>query len=128
MNNLKLEKKDKALIITINRPDKLNALNVNLINELNGTFSDHRDDNSIKAVIVTGAGSKSFVAGADIKEMSAFSPSDAASYSNSGIELFNNIESWILMIFVGVYILIGLLRHILFQNSDEELELTGENK
>ena len=44
------------------------------------------------------------------------------------IALFNNLESWILMIFVGVYILIGLLRHILFQNSDEELELTGENK
>ena len=94
MNNLKLEKKDKALIITINRPDKLNALNVNLINELNDTFSNNRDDNSINAVIVTGAGGKSFVAGADIKEMSAFSPSDAASYSNSGIELFNNIESY----------------------------------
>lgn len=44
------------------------------------------------------------------------------------IALFYNLESWILMIFVGVYILIGLLRHILFQNSEEELQLTGENE
>ncbi len=44
------------------------------------------------------------------------------------IALFYNLESWILMAFVGIYILIGLMRHILFQNSEEELQLTGENE
>ena len=94
MKNLKLEKKDKALIITINRPDKLNALNANVIDELKGVFSDNRDNNSISSVIITGSGDKSFVAGADIKEMSDFSSSNAANYSKEGIELFNNIESY----------------------------------
>ena len=94
MKNLKLKNIDSTLLITINRPDKLNALNVNVIKELNEVFSKNRDNDSISSVIVTGSGEKSFVAGADIKEMSAFSESDAANYSKDGIELFNNIESY----------------------------------
>ena len=91
MKNIKLEKQNNALIIIINRPDKLNALNIDLIDELSDVFSNHRLDESIKSVIVTGAGDKSFVAGADIKEMNTFSQSEAANYSNRRIELFNNI-------------------------------------
>ena len=94
MKNLKLKKTEKTLIITINRPDELNALNSALINELDDVFSNNRDDNNISSVIITGAGSKSFVAGADIKEMANFSSSAAAAFSSHGIELFNNIESY----------------------------------
>ena len=94
MKNLKLKNIDDALVITINRPDKLNALNVNVIKELNDVFSKNRDDETISSVIITGSGEKSFVAGADIKEMSTFSASDAANYSKNGIDLFNNIESY----------------------------------
>ena len=94
MKNIILEKQNNTLTITINRPDKLNALNIDLIDELNDIFSNYRNDESIKSVILTGAGDKSFVAGADIKEMSSFSQSEAANYSNSGIELFNSIESY----------------------------------
>jgi len=94
MKNIKLEIQKHTLIITINRPDKLNALNVDLISELGDVFSSYREDKSIRSIVVIGAGDKSFVAGADIKEMSVFSESEAASYSNRGIELFNNIESY----------------------------------
>lgn len=94
MKNLKLKMTEKTLIITINRPDELNALNSALINELDDVFSNNRDDNNISSVIITGAGSKSFAAGADIKEMANFSSSAAAAYSSRGIELFNNIESY----------------------------------
>lgn len=94
MKNIILEKQNNTLTITVNRPDKLNALNIDLIGELNDIFSNYRNDESIKSVILTGAGDKSFVAGADIKEMSSFSQSEAANYSNSGIELFNSIESY----------------------------------
>jgi len=94
MKTLKLKNIDNTLIVTINRPDKLNALNVNVIKELNEVFSENRDNGNISSVIVTGSGEKSFVAGADIKEMSTFSTSAAADYSKNGIELFNNIESY----------------------------------
>ena len=52
MKNIKLKKTEKTLIITINRPDKLNALNANVIDELKSIFSDNRDNNSISSVRV----------------------------------------------------------------------------
>ena len=94
MKNIKLTTIDNVLLVTINRPEKLNALNSEVIDELSSVFIDHRNDSNVKAIILTGQGNKSFIAGADIKEMSSFTPSDASIYSNKGIDLFNNIESY----------------------------------
>ena len=68
-NNLLYEVEDKIAIITINRPDVLNALNHETIGELKEAALSVRDDDSVGGMIVTGAGEKSFVAGADINEL-----------------------------------------------------------
>ena len=85
---------DKILIITINRVKKLNALNSQVIKELDETFSSYLDNSSVNCIIITGAGDKSFVAGADIGEMRKFNNIEASNYSNEGIDLFNKIETY----------------------------------
>ena len=94
MKNIKTNSEENTLVITINRPDKLNALNETVLTELESIIIDNRDKPNIKCVIITGEGDKAFVAGADIKEMSSFSSMDAIKYSNKGINLFNIIESY----------------------------------
>ena len=94
MKNIKTNLEENTLVITINRPDKLNALNERVLTELESIIIDNRDKPNIKCVIITGEGDKAFVAGADIKEMSSFSSVDAIKYSNKGINLFNIIESY----------------------------------
>lgn len=73
-------------LLTINRPAKLNALNIELLNELKEvlTLIKSVDDFSVKGLIVTGEGEKSFIAGADIAEMSDMTPSDAYNFGNLG--------------------------------------------
>ena len=94
MKNIKTDLQENILVITINRPDKLNALNERVLTELESIIIDNRDKSNIKCLIITGEGDKAFVAGADIKEMSSFSSMDAIKYSNKGINLFNIIESY----------------------------------
>ena len=94
MKNIKTDLQENILVITINRPDKLNALNERVLTELESIIIDNRDKSNIKCLIITGEGDKAFVAGADIKEMSSFSSMDAVKYSNKGINLFNIIESY----------------------------------
>ena len=94
MKNIKTNLEENTLVITINRPDKLNALNERVLTELESIIIDNRDKPNIKCLIITGEGDKAFVAGADIKEMSSFSSMDAIKYSNKGINLFNIIESY----------------------------------
>ena len=67
--NLKYEKKGEVGIITVNRPDKLNALNSVTIGELGTLLKKLKLENSIRALILTGAGNRAFVAGADIAEL-----------------------------------------------------------
>ena len=67
--NLKYEKKDAIATITIDRPKVLNALNMATMEELRRAFTEARDDNDVRVAILTGAGEKSFVAGADINEL-----------------------------------------------------------
>ena len=69
LKNVILEKEDHLAIVTINRPKALNALNSETLNDLNVVLDDLEKDNYIYADILTGAGEKSFVAGADIAEM-----------------------------------------------------------
>ena len=75
--NLIVEKRDGIGFITFNRPKVLNALNRKTVEELRDALTDIRDDTSVRVVILTGAGEKSFVAGADIGELAQRTPLSA---------------------------------------------------
>src|SRR5688572_30965665 len=83
---------DGVRTITLNRPDKLNALNRDTILELRSAFDAAADDESVRVVILTGAGSKAFVAGADIQEMNGLSSVQARDFSRDGQRLMSRIE------------------------------------
>jgi len=72
------ERFDGAAVITLNRPDKLNALSYPLVRELDEALSQYEADDEIKAVILTGAGDRAFSAGADIHEMAGLSAEELA--------------------------------------------------
>jgi enoyl-CoA hydratase len=92
-NNLKVVNENGVLTITINRPDKLNALNLETIEELRVVFQEVvYDDDSVKSVILTGAGEKAFVAGADISEIAELNEMNGRKFAESGQEVFSMIE------------------------------------
>lgn len=92
--NILLEKRDKTTIITINRPESLNALNGNTIQELSNALELLENDTECRVIIITGSGQKSFVAGADIKEFSDFGQNEAEELARNGHnQLFNKIEN-----------------------------------
>jgi enoyl-CoA hydratase len=78
--------------ITINRPDKLNALNRETINELQIAFEQARHDDAVHVIVLAGAGEKAFVAGADIAELSEMSPIEAQTFSRAGQGMMRTIE------------------------------------
>jgi len=80
-------------IITINRPDKLNALNRTVIDELQIVIDDVYNNAEIKSVILTGAGNKAFVAGADISGFAGLSKSEGMALAKNGQDVFFNIEN-----------------------------------
>lgn len=89
------EIKNNVLVITINRPDKLNALNKVTIEELHDTLVEAENQKEIRAVIITGAGNKAFVAGADIAEFANFSVEQGKQLSSTGhFKIFNFIENY----------------------------------
>ncbi|WP_187261141.1 enoyl-CoA hydratase/isomerase family protein [Pontibacter beigongshangensis] len=90
--NLLLQLQNGILTITINREDKLNALNRDTVKEIKLAIQQVYDDPAIKAVVITGAGSKAFVAGADIAEISELSDVNARSFAEQGQEVFTMIE------------------------------------
>ena len=91
--NLEVNFKDKIAVVTINRPENLNALNSQTISELNNCFLDLESNPNVRAVVLTGAGNKAFVAGADIKEFAGFSEEEGKALAQEGQEkLFNTIE------------------------------------
>src|SRR5688572_3529505 len=81
------------LIITINRPDKLNALNKMVIAELERAISEAKSNDSVRAAIITGAGQKAFVAGADISEFTGLSSGEGMDLARRGQEVFFEIEN-----------------------------------
>ncbi|HET7436845.1 MAG TPA: enoyl-CoA hydratase-related protein [Thermoanaerobaculia bacterium] len=92
MNNIKTENRDGVLFITIDRPKVLNALNAETVEEIGRAFADARDDDSVKAVILTGAGEKAFVAGADIAELATMTPITGKAVAEKGQRTFLSIE------------------------------------
>ncbi len=94
-NNIKINKVDKVAILKINRPKQLNALNKVTIDELNIALKELKNENSVKVIIITGEGDKSFVAGADIKEFAHYSVDEGKSLARSGQKkLFDFIEQY----------------------------------
>jgi enoyl-CoA hydratase len=91
-HTLLIEDRGAVRLITLNRPDKLNALNQETIGELHQAFDQAADTASVRVVVLTGAGPKAFVAGADISEMSGLSPIQARDFSRRGQRLMVKIE------------------------------------
>lgn len=91
--NILFENKEGIVHLTINRPDKLNALNIQTIEDIKVAFEEIYDNNSIKAVIITGAGEKAFVAGADISEIAELNELNARNFAENGQEVFSAIEN-----------------------------------
>src|SRR3954453_12525112 len=90
--NLIVETRDGVSIVTINRPDKLNALDDATVEELDATFTALGADPATRGVILTGAGEKAFVAGADIAELATQSPVDGKERSIRGQKVLDRIE------------------------------------
>jgi enoyl-CoA hydratase len=91
-NNLLVENQNGIFIITINREDKLNALNIELLSELKKVVKIVYDDKTIKGAILTGKGPKAFAAGADIAEFASFTEKQGIELSQSGGAIFKSIE------------------------------------
>ncbi|HEX9613926.1 MAG TPA: enoyl-CoA hydratase-related protein [Bacteroidota bacterium] len=90
---LLVETNDGVSVITINRPDKLNALNAQAKKELAEALRGCKSDPAVQCVIITGAGEKSFVAGTDIKELTALNSETGREFSANGQAIFNLIEN-----------------------------------
>ncbi len=93
LENVSYEKKDAIAYITVNRPKVLNALNAKTIRELWAVFEEARQDEAVRGVILTGAGGKSFVAGADIGELARVTAVEAAEMTSNGQAVTSLIES-----------------------------------
>lgn len=91
--NLLVEKRDRIAFITFNRPKVLNALNRKTVEELRDALINARDDASVRVLILTGAGEKSFVAGADIGELAQQTPVNGKEFSLFGQSVFHLLET-----------------------------------
>ena len=95
MECITLTKNDGIAVLTINRPNQLNALNKQTLGEISLAFEDMRDDSETKVVILTGSGDKAFVAGADIKEFAHFNGAEGTELAKEGhMTVFNLIEEF----------------------------------
>ncbi len=90
--NIKLEIKNRIAVVTVNRPDKLNALNAETITEIFYTFKRLKQDEDVLAVIITGSGPKAFVAGADISEINRHDDISGRIFALRGQKVFRFIE------------------------------------
>ena len=83
---------DGIAVITVNRPDKLNALNALVLQELSQAFHQARSDDAVRGVVLTGSGAKSFVAGADIQQFPDLDALEGHRFALRGQAVFNRIE------------------------------------
>ena len=93
MTNVLLEKKGNIAIATINRPKALNALNSQVLEDLNELVDLVNADEEIRALVLTGAGEKAFVAGADIGEMSTLTKAEGEAFGKKGNDVFRKLET-----------------------------------
>ncbi len=92
LTHLLLDISDSIATVTLNRPDKLNALNAATFADLDAVFRALENDTTVSVVLVTGAGEKAFVAGADIAELSRQGALSGQEFARSGQEVFDRIE------------------------------------
>jgi enoyl-CoA hydratase len=92
--NVIVNKEDGLGFITVNRPDKLNALNAQTVEELHEAFLSFQEDSDVKAVILTGSGDKAFIAGADIGELAELDAESGRAYVLRGQELTKLVENF----------------------------------
>jgi enoyl-CoA hydratase len=92
-DSIQYETGDAIATITVNRPDKLNALNAATIDELHAAFGEAHRDDDVRALILTGAGGKAFVAGADIAELATMGPLNGIRVSRQGQDAFRFLET-----------------------------------
>ena len=93
MTNVLLEKKGNIAVATINRPKALNALNSQVLEDLNELVDLVTADEEIRALVLTGAGEKAFVAGADIGEMSTLTKAEGEAFGKKGNDVFRKLET-----------------------------------
>ena len=101
MENVLFNEKDGVIFITINRPKALNALNSGVLDELNACL-DAVDLEATRALILTGAGEKSFVAGADIAEMSTLTKAEGEAFGKKGNDVFRKLETFPIPVIAAV--------------------------
>ena len=92
-DNISVEKQAGLAYLTVNRPKALNALNKITLEEIGAALEDIRDDAGISGLIVTGAGGKAFVAGADISEIASISAVEASAFTRRGQAVFDLLEN-----------------------------------
>ncbi|MFM7774247.1 MAG: enoyl-CoA hydratase/isomerase family protein [Candidatus Kapaibacterium sp.] len=93
-STLLLETNDAVATVTLNRPEKLNALNAQLLSDLDDALTLLADRPSVRCVVVTGSGPKAFAAGADISELAACTSEQGRSFSDHGQRIFRRIEEF----------------------------------
>ena len=91
-DNMLVERDDAVAIVTFNRPKVLNALNGQTLSELSAAMTSLKADAGVRAIVLTGAGEKSFVAGADINELAVLSPVAGKEHARTGQLVFDAIE------------------------------------
>ena len=92
-DNLLLERDDAVAIVTVNRPKVLNALNAQTLDELRRAMLELKRDGEVRVVILTGAGDRAFVAGADINELAVQTPVSGREHALAGQHVFDIIEN-----------------------------------
>jgi enoyl-CoA hydratase len=90
--NLLVERDDAVAVVTFSRPKVLNALNTQTLTELASALAEFKDDPGVRAIVLTGAGEKSFVAGADINELAVQTPVQGKEHARRGQQVFDAIE------------------------------------
>lgn len=92
VKTIETHREDDIAVVTVNRPDKLNALNADTVDALDAAFRELESDRSVRGIVITGAGEKAFVAGADIGELAKMGPLDGVQVSRRGQDAFARLE------------------------------------
>jgi len=92
--NILVEEKNGIVVLSINRPKALNALNAGVFKDLDHFFTENYSNDKVKAVVITGVGEKAFAAGADITEFLGMNDEQGTNLSKKGMEVFDKIENF----------------------------------